>query len=219
MKQIKYKKLKNGCIICTSHHEVRRNGKRQRIARYIYEKNYGIIKNKKLEVNHTCKNINCININHLILGKNSRKQINGKKLKNGCIICISHTTSSGYPKIFQNNKSWQMSRFIYTQKYGKIKKGFHVMHKCDNPSCININHLKLGTNRDNIIDAKNKGRLSYGENRPNSKLNDKKVEEILKIDFSKTSNVKVGKIYDVSYATIDGIRNNKTWKHIKRMRR
>src|SRR4030095_2085697 len=47
--------------------------------------------------------------------------------------------------------SWRLHR-------GPIPKGFIVMHKCDTPCCVNPDHLRVGTYRDNRIDAKKKGR-------------------------------------------------------------
>lgn len=49
-------------------------------------------------------------------------------------------------------------RFVFEQERGPIPAGMQVCHACDNPPCINIEHLFLGTNKDNVRDAMAKGR-------------------------------------------------------------
>ena len=49
----------------------------------------------------------------------------------------------------------RVSRIIH---YGKIPEGKQVLHRCDNPSCLNPEHLFLGDNKDNVMDRVNRGR-------------------------------------------------------------
>lgn len=49
-------------------------------------------------------------------------------------------------------------RWVYQEAYGKVEKDMVVMHICDNPSCVNLEHLTLGTQRDNIRDMWSKKR-------------------------------------------------------------
>lgn len=44
-------------------------------------------------------------------------------------------------------------RFAWEQVNGPIPSGLHVRHSCDNPPCVNINHLRLGTHQDNMADT------------------------------------------------------------------
>ena len=86
----------------------------------------------------------------------------------GCHICTSHRrTTRGYPtypaKWFRG-KDWLISRIIWTQERGEIPEGMWVLHKCDNPGCIRIDHLFLGTPVDNMWDKMVKGRCARGEN-------------------------------------------------------
>lgn len=55
--------------------------------------------------------------------------------------------------------SYNEHRRIWSQNYGPIPSCVVVMHFCDNPPCIEINHLKLGTQSENMIDASMKGRI------------------------------------------------------------
>lgn len=158
------------------------------------------------------------------LGKltSNGKEVILEERENGCIECISHCKDDfGYTRIFINKKHQRLFRYIYEQKYGKIPKGMVIRHKCDNPNCCNIEHLEIGTQKDNTRDLierhpekhrkaveasieKNKG-----SNNPFSKLTENQIKEIYK---SKLGYKKLSKIYKVSPTSIYFIKKKKTWK-------
>lgn len=138
--------------------------------------------------------------------------------ENGCIECISHCKDNcGYTRIKIKGKHERLFRYIYEQKYGIIPKGMLIRHKCDNPSCINLAHLEIGTPQDNVNDMIKRGRDAYhkpnlscrGENNIHTNLKEFQVKEIY---LSKLSSRKIAKIYNVDKNTILNIRNKKTWK-------
>jgi len=137
------------------------------------------------------------------------KQIKYLIDKNGCHNCISHSiNSSGYPII----KGILAHRYIWKQKYGKISKGMCVCHKCDNRECINIEHLFIGTHKDNMQDCVKKGRNNkQGINNGRNKITEKQV---IKIFNSTLSNNQLSKKYKITSTNIWSIKKGKTWKHI-----
>ncbi len=73
-------------------------------------------------------------------------------------------------------------RLSFLLHVGNIPDGLFVCHKCDNPQCVNPNHLFLGTPGDNTRDMMAKGRQVkvrlYGQRHPQCRLTTSQVEEI-----------------------------------------
>lgn len=140
-----------------------------------------------------------------------------EKQSNGCIYCISHCKDeNGYTRIRYNKKHERLFRILYCKKHGDIPHGMLIRHKCDDPACCNINHLELGTSKDNVDDMIKRGRSRYKEQKPwlngsnnlQSKLSDKEVIYIFK---SPLSSRKLSKQFGVSKTTISNIKNKKYW--------
>lgn len=134
--------------------------------------------------------------------------------KNGCFINNSHSKDlHGYPHIWRNGKGYNMHIFIYIEAFGKIDKGLVVRHKCDNKKCINLNHLELGTSKDNSNDCKIRGRLNTprGEIRKDCKITDKEVIEIIN---SKEYQYKIAKKYNISQSEVSRIKSKKKRRYI-----
>jgi len=88
----------------------------------------------------------------------------------GCHLVTSHRKDKqGYIKITRSvhnvRQHWQLHRYVYTQKHGEIPKGLVIMHSCDEPSCINLDHLSMGTVAENVADRDRKGRRRNGSNK------------------------------------------------------
>lgn len=64
----------------------------------------------------------------------------------------------GYGRVTKNGRKHMVHRQVWIKRCGPIPKGLVVMHKCDNRSCINLKHLRLGTQSDNIKDCADKRR-------------------------------------------------------------
>ena len=154
------------------------------------------------------------------LGKITKfgKEIVLEEQDNGCIKCLSHCTDKdGYVRIRYNGKHDRLFRVLYQQKYGKIPKGLVLRHLCNNAWCVNVEHLKVGTQKENYQDMIDCGRSPKGkrnlkisgEKNNNHKLSEKQVKEIY---LSKLNLKTLSKIYGVSTSNISYIKNKKQWQ-------
>ena len=154
-----------------------------------------------------------------------KKKVEWKVTNNNCWEVISHSTVRGYPVMRDKweNRLNYMSRIFYKECFGEIPEGMIVRHKCDNPLCINPEHLELGTHQDNTNDKISRGRLKYGncygEDCNFSKLTKEQVLEIRKRHIKgarsgKNCTSSLAKEFNTSTTNIKDIVNKKIWTHI-----
>ena len=138
------------------------------------------------------------------------------KMNGECMECTSHQPNAQeYPRIYRNGKYWKISRYIYTQEHGEIPTGMIIRHTCDNPRCINIDHLIIGTKQDNANDKVERNRQIKGAQVASSKLTDQDIINIRNINLKHLKQISIARMYDISKSVVSNILNNKTWKHIK----
>ena len=77
---------------------------------------------------------------------------------NGCLEWVAGRTPGGYGKYHINRVGYPAHRIAWVIANGPIPSGLFVCHRCDNPPCLNVDHLFLGTAADNNADMKAKGR-------------------------------------------------------------
>lgn len=109
--------------------------------------------------------------------KTDRERFDGRIRKNGsCSEWVGARDRNGYGRFVINGRTFVASRWQYEQHHGALAAGLVVMHKCDHPWCVNIEHLILGTVGDNNADMRAKGRdrafggEHYGETHGNARL-------------------------------------------------
>lgn len=76
----------------------------------------------------------------------------------GCSIWTGPLNRNGYGKMFHCGRAAPAHRVAWELAHGPIPQGLFVCHRCDVRCCINVNHLFLGTARDNYDDMRRKGR-------------------------------------------------------------
>lgn len=125
-----------------------------------------------------------------------------------CLIWPGALNSGGYPV------TWESGKAVYAHRVvAKAKKGEVVMHLCDNPACVNPDHLKIGTPKENSTDMVSKNRQAKGEMCGNSKLTELEVFGIRTLEGQLSSRV-VAELYGISKTNVLDIWNRKIWRHI-----
>jgi len=98
-------------------------------------------------------------------------------------------------------------------------KGLVVRHKCDNPGCINPDHLELGTYQDNVNDMLTRGRANYTGRAVGSKSSMAKITEAIvksiRHEYKTATLADIAAKYNISKSNVAFIVNKKTWKHVE----
>jgi hypothetical protein len=147
-----------------------------------------------------------------------------------CIVWEKAKAGKGYGVTSHKGKQVYVHRLEYQKHFGPIPEKMVVAHKCDNPSCYNIDHLFLCTQKQNMEDMKSKGRSAKGEKHrckkhpelilkgesiASSKLTEDKVKQIRAMYHPrKMSLTMVAEKFGIAFQTVSKIVNNKIWKHI-----
>lgn len=133
--------------------------------------------------------------------------------ENGCLLWTGYKNPDGYGT-FQFEKMPRMAhRFNWILNNGPIAEGMSVCHKCDNPACVKIEHLFLGTAKENAEDMKKKNRSLFGTRNHQHKLSEDEVKEIL--NDNRSTRV-IGKDYGVSNTMINFIKRGIKWQYLQK---
>jgi len=87
-----------------------------------------------------------------------------------------------------DGRRWMVHRFSWYLLTGQEPQ-FNILHKCDNPPCVNPDHLYEGTQADNVRDMMERNRCQTGERRRDAKLTDDQVRQVY--DLCKTMSPKI----------------------------
>jgi hypothetical protein len=141
----------------------------------------------------------------------------GNKTPLGCILWAGATNDAGYGVLGKGGRGGGMilaHRLSWELANGPVPDGLFVLHRCDNPPCVNAGHLFVGTDQDNHDDCVSKGRQSRGEQKPNSKLTSESVHQIRCRRASGESMNAIARSLEVDAETVRDVVRGVTWKHV-----
>jgi hypothetical protein len=120
----------------------------------------------------------------------------------------------GYGEINVNNKHWRAHAMalVLDGSPRPDPPNHHALHSCDNPGCVNPNHVRWGTHQENVADAVSRDRNTKGERVPQHRLTEDQVRSIRK--DSRTLKA-IAEEYGVCFQTIGLLKQGITWRHVK----
>lgn len=149
--------------------------------------------------------------------KSNSKKIEFEEVNGGCFEVTSHARlSTGYYLMKHNYKRKSIHRHVYEELFGEIPEGLVVRHKCDNRSCINPEHLELGTFQDNMNDMVERDRSPRGVRNGNAILDEDKVREIRRLAHLGVKRSEICKMFNLKNVNnITAIKYGHSWSHVK----
>lgn len=125
----------------------------------------------------------------------------------------------GYGQFWYGGQRYGAHRFAYLLKVGHIPEGMCVCHTCDNTSCVNPDHLWLGTVADNLRDMRDKGRgvkppTFKGEAHVSARLTKDQVK-VIKRNIGYVSQKVLAEMFDVHPSAISSIKLGRSWAHVE----
>jgi hypothetical protein len=124
----------------------------------------------------------------------------------------AQTDSDGYGLFSVDGRKRLAHRVAYYIEHGTLPAV--VRHTCDNPSCVNPEHLKGGTQMDNIADRQAKDRQAKGRVNGRSKLDEKVVLECRKRRGNGASIRELARKHNVDRTTMRAALRGETWSHV-----
>jgi hypothetical protein len=136
--------------------------------------------------------------------------------ESGCLEWTGSLNKDGYGRLRINGREKTAHRRAWELLRGEIPDGLLVCHTCDNRSCIAIDHLFLGTDKDNSDDKVSKGRQRAvrGSLQHLAKLSESEVIVIKQRLLEGEHPSQLAREYRVARQTVDAIKYGKTWTHV-----
>ena|GEM_PF-1626953 len=167
------------------------------------------------------------------LAKTKRADAPRPGMTTPCLEWTAGWQRGGYGAFWFGGKMGKAHRVAWEMKHGPIPNGLHVLHKCDNPPCVDEEHLFLGTHADNMHDMFRKERrvaargdssgprlypermARVGEKNGNARLGDADIPRIFQLRALGWTLQRIGSEFGISLQSIHRILNRRQWAHVQ----
>lgn len=131
-----------------------------------------------------------------------------------CILWPFGLSRTGYGFMRINGEHGEVHRFVCRRFHGKRPAGKQVAHSCGVRRCVNPEHLRWATPKQNTADKTEHGTQTYGQRHPRAKLTTAQVIEIRELKRQGVRHRAIADQFGVAESTISRIVNNKKWRDL-----
>jgi hypothetical protein len=178
----------------------------------------------KLRMRRLCDHKKCINLEHWInindkdaIYKIASRNLMKNSIQEGnCRLWIGEKDAAGYGRTTIYNKHYRshVLSMLISKKITKIPDNLIVRHKCSNKNCIAIEHLELGTHKENEQDKIRDGTALFGSKNPSATINEEIALKIYQSKNSGKTQFERAQIFGVSESIVSQIDSGHTWSQI-----
>lgn len=139
----------------------------------------------------------------------------------GCWEWMRARNNAGYGTLTVRGRRAYAHRLAYQLAGNTLGPDDHVLHACDNPACINPDHLRAGTRSDNMQDAFRRGRLrtprvaKFGSTNPAAKLDEATVRSIRRLLNQHWTQREIAERHGISQSQVSNIARDRQWRSVK----
>ena len=139
-----------------------------------------------------------------------------RKDESGCWIWMASCAGMGYGQIKLPGERRQIyaHRLSYLIHKGPLPEGKQICHTCDNPKCVNPDHLFVGTSQDNHDDMKEKKRHTYRQQSKTAKITEEQARQVLGMVGLGIKQTVIAKAFGLSQVQVSRIKLGQRWKHL-----
>lgn len=140
--------------------------------------------------------------------------LRGPATATGCVEWTGYVSAQGYGQLMRNGAKLSAHRLAYEQAFGPIPEGRVIRHSCDNPPCVNPDHLSLGDRGDNARDAVARRRHKAGIAHHAAKMTDEKVRELRRMRDAGMTYQGLADHFGLSFSQARAIARREAWKRV-----
>lgn len=136
------------------------------------------------------------------------------ELQGECIVWTGRINRYGYGELTFRGQGMTAHRAAYEVHKGAIPEGLFICHSCDNPPCVNPDHLRAGTAADNAHDKVERERSARGVGNAAAKLTEADVREIRLLRAKGHTYGQLASRFQVGTSTIGRVVKRTHWRHV-----